>query len=69
MEIIKQGNPPKTRKTCDACGCEFEFTYKDTEVYAFGYIVGRKIVCPCCKKDFSLEKEDFDFLKIPCKKL
>lgn len=43
IKVIKEGKTD-FRKTCDKCGCIFEYDLSD--------INDGKIECPCCKKSF-----------------
>lgn len=43
IKIIKEGKT-EFRKTCDKCGCVFEYEHSDID--------DGKIKCPCCKKTF-----------------
>lgn len=51
MKIISKGNKAKTR-TCEECGCEFEFDDKDVFVVLVPRVVGTYtelfVKCPQC---------------------
>ena len=63
MMIIKEPELKVYKKTCDRCGCEFEYNVKDlsyVEKYDYrfnSFYRKRDIVCPFCQKRHDIEKE------------
>lgn len=69
MKIIKEGVLPVQRKTCDVCGCVFEYDFKDVdgavEDNGFGRSVDFFVECPCCENTINLSDKEVHGLHTP----
>lgn len=67
LKILKRGKVPKSKriiykKTCEFCGCEFEFD--DKRLYRFnrktGNLNNKYIKCPTCHANLLVKRDDID---------
>lgn len=67
VNIIKDGNLPKINKTCEICGCEFEFDFRDVDkdiIYDLNCKSIYTIDCPGCRVAIRLNSTDKRDLKL-----
>ena len=56
IKIIKEGKKQKFTKTCEDCGCEFEYELEDLHtdyslcLTTYPCKFSQYVVCPCCGK-------------------
>lgn len=70
VSIIREGNLPKIKKTCEICNCEFEFDFRDVDkdtIFDSNNRNGKSIYlidCPCCGVALQLKDKDEKDLKL-----